>query len=183
MATTSLRKLARHLDVPERTLRRAANEGLIRGERESPRRYHASLREENYLRTHWPLLSGLRNALRTEPNVRLALLFGSLATGRGTPSSDVDILVDLADPSARRVAELAARLERRIARDVQLVRVQEAERSPELMAGALEHGRVLVDRDGRWPRLQAARSAWQGRARDVDRHSLEDSMPDLDLSR
>ena len=48
MGTTSLRNLAQHLDVPERTLRRAAAEGLIRGERTSPRRFRASLREEAF---------------------------------------------------------------------------------------------------------------------------------------
>src|SRR6266508_1991 len=102
MATTSLRSLARHLEVPERTLRRAASEGLIHGRRISERRYETSLREEAYLRRHWPLLRALREALRTEPNVRLAVLFGSQATGRATESSDLDLLVVLDDGSAAR---------------------------------------------------------------------------------
>ena len=77
----SLRRVAAELSIPERTLRRAASEGLVRGERVSPRRFQITLREEAYLRTHWVLLRGLRAALRTEPNVRLAVLFGSTATG------------------------------------------------------------------------------------------------------
>jgi len=95
MPSDSLRTLARHLDVPERTLRRAAAEGLVRGRRTSERRDQTSLSEEAYLRRHWPLLRELRAALRTEPNVRLAVLFGSLASGRGSERSDVDLLVEL----------------------------------------------------------------------------------------
>ena len=57
------------------------------------------------------LLSRLRSALRTERNVRFALLFGSAATGADTPASDVDVLVDLRDPSLERLADLGAKLE------------------------------------------------------------------------
>jgi predicted nucleotidyltransferase len=177
----SLRALARHLDVPERTLRRAAAEGLVRGERVNARRYWTTLREEAYLRGHWSLLRELRRTLRTEPNVRLAVLFGSFATGQESDRSDVDLLVVLADPRMSRVADLLGRLRRRIGRDVQLVRLQEAERSPALMADALGHGRVLVDRDGRWPSLQSTRSAWARRAADED-VALEDLVADLDLA-
>ena len=180
MATTSLRKLAQHLDVPERTLRRAAAEGLIRGERTSPRRYRTSLREEAYLRAQWPLLRELRDALRTEPNVRLAILFGSQATGTATGRSDVDLLVGLVDPSVTRVSELTGRLERRSGRSVQLVRLHDAEDAPGLMADALERGRVLIDRDGRWPLLQREADAWRSRAVQAE-VPLEDAMPDLDL--
>jgi predicted nucleotidyltransferase len=177
----SLRALARHLDVPERTLRRAAAEGLVHGRRTSPRRYETSLREEAYLRRHWPLLRDLRDALRTEPNVRLAVLFGSQATGRATERSDVDLLVGLTNPSAARVAELTGRLERRLSRPMQIVRLQDAEQTASLMADALEQGRVLIDRDHRWPQLKAREATWRRRARASD-VPLEDAMPDLDLS-
>ena len=178
MASDSLRSLARHLDVPERTLRRAASEGLIHGERTSPRRFRTSMREEAYLRAHWPLLRGLRDALRTEPNVRLAVLFGSQATATATAQSDVDLLVVLDDSSASRVADLAGRLERRIGRSVQLVRLEDAERTPVLMAAALGRGRVLVDRERRWQELQSQLSAWQARAAEAE-VPLADAMPDL----
>lgn len=98
MAGDSLRLLARHLEVPERTLRRAAAQGLVHGERLSERRFRTTLREEAYLRGHWPLLSALRRALRTEQKVRLAVLFGSFATGEETEGSDLDLLVALSDP-------------------------------------------------------------------------------------
>ncbi len=181
MPSDSLRMLARHLDVPERTLRRAAAEGLVRGTRTSARRYETSLREEAYLRRHWPLLRGLRDALRTEPNVRLAVLFGSQATGRAIERSDVDLLVALTDPSAARVAQLAGRLERRLSRDIQIVRLQDAEQTPSLMADALEQGRVLIDRDNRWRQLKSREATWRRRAKASD-VPLEDAMPDLDLS-
>lgn len=180
MPADSLRTLARHIDVPERTLRRAAAEGLIRGERMSARRYRTSLREEAYLRAQWPLLRELRAALRTEPNVRLTVLFGSQAAGTATAQSDIDLLVELVDSSASRVAELAGRLERRIGRPVQLVRLQDGERSPSLMVDVLQRGRVLIDREGRWPELQSALDAWRTRAAEAE-VPLENAMPDLDL--
>lgn len=180
MPTTSLRTLANHLDVPERTLRRAAAEGMVHGKRTSARRFETSLREEAYLREHWPLLRALRTALRTEPSVRLAVLFGSLATGRGHKGSDVDLLVSLSDPSAGRVAELTARLERQLGREVQLVRLQDAEDSPLLMVEALERGRVLVDRDEQWPRLNSKLALWRRRAADAE-PPLLDAMESLDV--
>jgi predicted nucleotidyltransferase len=179
MAADSLRALARHLEVPERTLRRAAAQGLIHGERLSERRFKTSLREESYLRSHWGLLRDLRRALRTEPNVRLAVLFGSLATGEGAESSDVDLLVSLRDETADALAALSARLSERIGRDIQLVRVREAERSPTLMLDALDQGRVLADRDEVWPRLRAGERRWQRRI--AEQGPLEDALPDLGL--
>lgn len=181
MPPASLRTLARHLDVPERTLRRAAAEGLVRGRRTSARRYETSLREEAYLRRHWPLLRELREALRTEPNVRLAVLFGSLAGGRGSERSDIDLLVELTDPSATRVAQLTGRLERRLGRDVQTVRLQDAEHTPWLMADTLEQGRVLVDREDRWAALKDHEPMWRRRAK-ASAVPLEQAMPKLDLS-
>lgn len=181
MPSTSLRDLARHLEVPERSLRRAASEGLVHGRRTSARRFETSLREEAYLRRHWELLRQLRSALRTEPNVRLAVLFGSLATGHSTEHSDIDLLVALVDPGVARVAEMTARLERRVGRDVQLVRVEDAEGTPSLMADALEQGRVLVDRDGLWPGLRAGAPRWRRHA-EAAQVPLEQAMGDLELS-
>jgi predicted nucleotidyltransferase len=179
MTGTSLGQLARYLEVPERTLRRAAAEGLIRGQRLSERRYKTTLREESYLRSHWTLLSGLRRALRTEPNVRLAVLFGSLAKGEASEDSDLDLLVSLRDGSAGGVAALSGRLGQRVGRSVQVVRLEEAERAPTLMADVLADGRVLVDRDGIWPRLLASERRWRRRAE--EQGLLEDAFPDLEL--
>jgi predicted nucleotidyltransferase len=174
----SLRRLSVDLAVPERTLRRAASEGLIHGQRISPRRFRTTLREELYLRSHWGLLRQLRSALRTEPNVRLAVLFGSTATGADHSGSDVDLLVVLSDPSVSRLADLAGRLSRRSGREIQVVRLQDAESSPVLMADALEQGRVLIDRDRRWPKLAATARRWQRMAQSNE-PSLTDSMEAL----
>jgi predicted nucleotidyltransferase len=179
MAGDSLRTLAQHLDVPERTLRRAAGQGLIKGERLSERRFKTTLREEAYLRRHWGLLSGLRRALRTEPNARLAVLFGSLAKGEGSKGSDVDLLVVLRDDTAGAMAGLSGRLAERVGRDVQLVRVADAARSPGLMLDALAEGRVLVDRDRLWPRLVGDVRRWRRRA--TAEGPLEEAARDLGL--
>jgi hypothetical protein len=91
------------------------------------------------------------------------------------------LLVTLTDSSAARVAQLAGRLERRLGRDLQVVRLEDAERVPSLMADVLAQGRVLVDRDRRWPELKARTAAWRRRAAQSDL-PLEDAMPELDLS-
>jgi predicted nucleotidyltransferase len=165
----SLRWAASELSIPERTLRRAASEGLVHGERVSPRRFRITFREEAYLRGHWELLRALRAALRTEPNVRLAVLFGSTATGSDDERSDVDVLVVLHDPDIGRLAELAGRLSRRIGREMQLVRLSEAQASSVLMVDVIDHGRVLVDRDDLWSGLGEAASRWRRLARKAER--------------
>lgn len=165
----SLRRVASELSIPERTLRRAASEGLVRGERVSPRRFQVTFREEAYLRSHWELLRTLRAALRTEPNVRLAVLFGSTATGSDHQRSDVNVLVILHDPGVGRLAALAERLSRRIGREVQLVRLSEARSSPVLMVNVIDHGRVLVDREELWPDLREGAARWRRLARRIER--------------
>lgn len=167
----SLGRAASELAIPARTLRRAASEGLLHGERLSPRRFRITFREEAYLRSHWQLLRGLRAALRTEPNVRLAVLFGSTAIGNDDEQSDVDVLVVLHDPRVSRLAELAERLSRAVGRDTQLVRLSEAQTSPVLMSDVIDHGRVLVDRDGRWSALGKGAPRWRRLARSVERSS------------
>jgi len=173
----SLRSLALDIDVPERTLRRAASEGLLHGERVSPRKFRTTLREQAYLREHWPLLSQLRGALRTEPSVRLALLYGSLAAGGATEHSDVDLLVVLDQDDVSRLAELSGRLTRAIGRDVQVVRLIDAQRSPALLLDVIVGGRVLVDRDRLWPTLEAREPTLRRKVR--GERPLEDLVDDL----
>ncbi|HEY1457505.1 MAG TPA: nucleotidyltransferase domain-containing protein [Solirubrobacteraceae bacterium] len=175
----SLRRLAAELSIPERTLRRAAAEGLLHGRRLSQRRFHTPLREESYLRSHWELLRSLRSALRTEPNVKLAVLFGSAANGEDRTDSDLDILVVLGDDPVGRLADLAGRLTYRLGRDAQLVRLRDAERSPVLMAAILQEGRVLVDREGFWTALRVSMPRWQRHARRAEA-PLAEVMENLD---
>ncbi len=150
---SDLTRVARTLGTSERTLRRAASSGLLHATRESERRLRVPDAERRYLEQRWSLLSGLRSALRTEPNVRMAVLFGSVARGDETAGSDVDMLVDLHDPDRFRMLALEERLSSAVGRDVQLLRLADAQRDPMLLAEVLDGGRVLSDRHQRWPRL------------------------------
>jgi predicted nucleotidyltransferase len=95
----------------------------------------------------------LREALRTERNVRLAVLFGSRARGDERPDSDVDLLVELEEGTVARRMELVNRLEAALGLPVEVVTVDAARRAPVLLADAIEDGRVLVDRDDGWVQL------------------------------
>lgn len=152
---TALPKLAAELDTTDRTLRRAVHEGLIRGRRLSPRRFDLPIAERCYLRENWGVLSELRAALRTEPSVRAAVLFGSYARGDHHSGSDIDLLVDA---DRRKLRALRGRLERRVRAPVQLVALQDAENAPLLLAEVIRDGRVLVDRCDFWRRLLRERA-------------------------
>lgn len=151
---TELPLLAEQLGTTDRTLRRAVADGLIRAERPSPRTLRLTAGERAYLRRHWPLLARLRARLRTEPSVELAVLFGSFARGSELPDSDVDVLVSLRQDGAAAAARLARRLSEAIGREAQVTRLEQAVRSPLLLAEVTREGRVLVDRGDRWPELR-----------------------------
>jgi predicted nucleotidyltransferase len=148
---------AERLGCSERTLRRYVNDGLLRGRRVGRGRLELLAAEERYLGDHWELLRALRLALRTEPAVRLAVLFGSSAVGEDDRDSDVDLLVVSRTPVPLAVAGMAMRLRRALDRQVDVVTMEQAEAMPSLLADALEEGRVLVDRDGLWPALRHRR--------------------------
>lgn len=149
-----LHDLASELGVNERTLRRAVTEGTIRAERPSPHRLRVGEEERDWVRRHWPTVARLRDAWRTEPTVRLAVLFGWGARGREHAHSDLDLLVELDAPSPARLAVLEERLGAVAGREVQLVALSDAERLPGLLADALRDGRPLVDRDRMWESLK-----------------------------
>jgi hypothetical protein len=77
-----------------------------------------------------------------------------------------------------RLADIAGRLTSRVGREVQLVRLSDAQHTPVLMLGILREGRVLADRDERWALERAQLSRWQRRARAAER-PLEDALEDL----
>jgi predicted nucleotidyltransferase len=163
-----LPELARELGADERTLRRAAADGTIRCERLSARRQLVRDDERRYAAAHWPLLATLRRALRTEPNVRLAVLYGSFARGDDTPGSDLDLLVSLGMDRADTAVKLAVRLERVVGRDVDVARLNRVgDVAPLLLQQAINEGRVVLDRDGEWTALQTRRSEIAQRARDA----------------
>jgi len=108
------------------------------------------------VRLHWPLIRQLRAALRTEPNLELAVLFGSAARGEDVAGvSDLDLLVAVRRPFPGALAALRLRLNRQLPAEVQLVPVEDAQRNPRLLSEVLRDGRPLVDRRQAWPRLRA----------------------------
>jgi len=152
---TSLQILAEQVGASERTLRRAVNAGALRAERTSPRKLQMSTAEKRFVRASWPMLAKLREVLRTEHNVRFALLFGSAARGDDSEDSDLDILVEMRDSSFDRQLDLAIKLGRLLGREIDLVDFAQAESNADLLASAIGEGRVIVDRDGRWPAMKA----------------------------
>lgn len=168
-----LLSLAKEVDVSERTLRRAVNEGTIRGNRISPRKLRLPVAEKDYVRKHWALLAQLREALRTESNVRFALLFGSTARGEDTEESDIDLLVEMRDSSHMRDIDLALKLEPLLGREVQVLTFENAESNPLLLAEAAREGRVIVDREDRWPQFSGERKNFERRARARYRKQME----------
>lgn len=177
---TALALLARDVGVNERTLRRAVNEGALRARRPSPRKLELPFSEGRYVRRHWPLIARLRKALRTDHNVRFAILFGSAARGDDTESSDVDVIADLRDSSLEPLLGLSLKLEDAVGRSVDVVRLEDAEDDPTFLAMALEEGRVLVDREGAWPRLQAELPVLRRTGRRRDARRRRDALAGID---
>lgn len=177
---TELGQLARQVGASERTLRRAVAEGTLRGARSSPRRLRLSTLEKEYVRRQWSLLAQLRAALRTEHNVRFALLFGSSARGEDSQESDIDLLVEMRDSSLVRVVDLELKLEGLAGREVDVLSVEDAEAAPLLFAEALREGRVIVDRERRWAELQPEAEKLARRARQHERARGRRALAEVD---
>ena len=154
-------------------MRRAVSQGTLRASRSGPRQLRLAPGEREYLQAYWPLISGLRRALRTEQGVRLAVLYGSLARGDEDADSDLDLLISFADARPSAGVELAVRLERVNDRRVDIADLERVEaRAPLLLDRVLDEGRVLVDRDGRWRQLRERRSTIRARARRDHRRQM-----------
>jgi predicted nucleotidyltransferase len=172
--------LAEEVGVTERTLRRAVSQGALRGSRSTPRKLDLPLPEREYVRRSWGLLSTLRGALRTEHNVRFALLFGSTAKGTDTPDSDVDVLVALRDSGFERVVDLTEKLTRLAGRRVDIVALEDVEAEASLLAEIVRDGRVLVDREDLWPRLRRREAGLRRRGEEDDARRLERALGGID---
>lgn len=172
--------LAEEVGVNERTLRRALSQGTLRGSRPTERKLELPLREREYIRRSWGLLSTLRTVLRTEQNVRFALLFGSVATGADTLESDVDLLVDLRDASFERTVDLSTKLTRLVGRPVDVVQLQDAETEPSFLAQIVADGRVIVDREDLWPRLLRREPELRRRGGRLDAQRLDGALAGID---
>jgi predicted nucleotidyltransferase len=160
-----LKRLADEVGASERTLRRGVGSQLIRAQRPSSRRLLLSEEEATWVRLHWPLVSQLRAALRTEPNVELAVLFGSTARGDDVAgASDLDLLVELRRSSPGALEALRQRLSRQLPTEVQIVPLEAAWRNPRLLSEVLRDGRPLVDREQAWLSLRAQARQTQAQA-------------------
>lgn len=101
-------------------------------------------------------------------------MIGSAARGRLRADSDIDLLVALADDDRRRVDALRGRLERAVGRPVDLVSLASAAAQPLLFHDALTEGRVLVDREARWPVLLADEPSVAARAAQASQEIREE---------
>jgi predicted nucleotidyltransferase len=138
------------------------------------------LSERQYVRRSWKLISALRTALRTEHNVRFALLFGSAAIGTAAPGSDLDVLVALRDPRLERVIELSAKLTAATGQGVDVVRLEDAQSEPSFLADVIGDGRVLVDREGLWPGLCGRESSLRRASRRSDAQRAQAALEGID---
>lgn len=162
--------VASELGVDERALRGAADLGAVRRQQTESGQVELAAGEHDYLKTHWELLRRMMVEMSEDANLSLAVLYGSVARGDEIPSSDIDLLVSLREDTVDPADALGQRVERAITqggeeRVVDVARLQHVERTaPLLLLYALNEGRVLVDADGLWGRLQERRSEIAGAA-------------------
>ncbi len=179
--SAELQELAHSLHVNERTLRRAWALGTIHGERITPYKLRVPVDERVYLRRHWSTISGLRAALRTEPNVSLAILFGSVARGDDDERSDVDLLVGFHEPGLGKGVALATRLRKHIDVSLDVILLEDALCRASFMVEVLRDGRVLVDRDRRWLKMQARTDDFEAQAREDRRVRAERARQAIEM--
>ena len=119
----------------------------------------------------------LRQVAASWPEIRLAVLFGSMARGEGRPSSDVDIGLILEPYSAEVRFRVDAQLGRAAGREVDTVLLDKA--SPLLRFEATRDGVLLFEREeGLWIAFQAKAMVdwwdWAPTARKIQRAIIED---------
>ena len=92
------------------------------------------------------ILNSVRDVLLNQPDIELACVFGSVADGRHTPASDVDVAVAAREPLApQRRLELNDEIAGVTGRPVDLVDLHRA--GPLVLTRALTRGRRVVKRD------------------------------------
>ena len=92
------------------------------------------------------ILDSVRDILLRHPDIEFACVFGSVAEGRHTPTSDIDVAVAAQEPIApRRRLTLNDEIGTVTGRPVDLVDLHTA--GPLLLTRALTRGRRIVKRD------------------------------------
>jgi predicted nucleotidyltransferase len=98
------------------------------------------------------LLHQIREVLPPVPEIRLAILFGSLATGRERRESDLDLAVDAGRAlTVEEKMALISRLSERFGRPVDLVDLSRV--GEPLLGQILRHGKRILGSDRCYARL------------------------------
>jgi predicted nucleotidyltransferase len=178
--SNALPDIAAQVGANESTFRLAARRGAIRCVRPGPRSIDLAPGELAYLMQHWNLLSALTRAFRTEPNVQLAVLYGSRARGTEHEVSDVDVLVSFRDDALGSPNALGSRLEDAVGIPVDVARLSRVRKeSPFLLIQAIDEGRVLVDREHTWTGIREGRETIARAARRRMSRAREDAAESL----
>jgi predicted nucleotidyltransferase len=91
-------------------------------------------------------------ALAQHPEIRLAILFGSLAAGQGRYDSDVDLAIDAGQPlETEAKMALMAELAERTGRPVDLIDLRTI--GEPLLGQILKHGKRILGEDGLYAEL------------------------------
>ena len=120
------------------------------------------------------LIDSLTRVLSAGPPLRLAVLFGSHATGRAQANSDVDVAILPRDPalSLKLELELAGQLSRSVGREVDLVRLDRA--STLVRWEIARDGIVLVaEPKPEWVRFRASTASEHADLREALHRSAE----------
>ena len=92
------------------------------------------------------ILDSVRDILLRQPDIEFACVFGSVAEGRHTPTSDIDVAVAAQEPIApRRRLTLNDEITTATGRPVDLVDLHTS--GPLLLTRALTRGKRIVKRD------------------------------------
>lgn len=145
--------LAAELDVAERTLRRGHTTGWVRANRFSYRDWFIGADERLYLARHWELLTALRESLRNDRRVRLAVLAGPAARRDYDGEAVPVILASLVRRTGIEIV-LSRRLTDAAERRVDVVPLDDRalHRHGALLLDARRFSRVLRDPDREWRR-------------------------------
>ena len=99
-----------------------------------------------------PLKQTILDAINKHPNIRLAILFGSLASGKEGKESDLDLAIDFGHPiSASEKIALVNRLAVAIGRPIDLVDLMAV--GEPLLGQIIRHGRKILGEDRRYAEL------------------------------
>jgi uncharacterized protein len=98
------------------------------------------------------LIEQLRQLLARQDDIRLSIVFGSLAAGRQTPESDLDVAVLTDGPlTTRRKMALIDALAQVSERPIDLIDLSKA--GEPLLGEVLQHGQRLTGADSTWATL------------------------------